>query len=217
MTLAFRKLSDLAESYYARQKCEYHNFEHAKNVVAVVKFLMQRPSDALLLAALWHDAVYIPRAKNDANEYASSAVLNYEFEKLRKAGVSDLEDEEMVGAACGMIERTRLSVHLMHIEFWDCQPGGKNESSAILLDADLSSLAAPYEVFVQNQRNIILENFADVNKASHVASANFLSGLAMVRRKIFHTPIARSAFEDLAQANIERYRTDCDSGAILEI
>jgi len=211
----FQKLSDQAEIYYWRSKREYHNYGHAKNVAAVVKTLKQNPSDALVLAALWHDAVYFPQAKESANEYASAAALNYEFQQLRKDGVTKPEDEKMVSDACYMIERTRVSVHLIPIELWDCQPGEKKEELAILLDADLSSLASPYHDFVLNQRNIILENYAEVNAASHIVSANFLSGLASARQKIFHTKAGRSYFEELAQSNIKRYRDECVSGEIM--
>jgi len=79
----------------------------------------------------------------------------------------------------------------------------------------LSSLASPYHDFVLNQRNIILENYAEVNAASHIVSANFLSGLASARQKIFHTKAGRSYFEELAQSNIKRYRDECVSGEIM--
>ena len=73
---------------------------------------------------------------------------------------------------------------------------------AILLDADLSSLAAPYGKFVENQHNIIRENGGEVNAENCKKSAKFLSSFVRCRKNIYHTDKARELWEASARVNI---------------
>jgi predicted metal-dependent HD superfamily phosphohydrolase len=73
---------------------------------------------------------------------------------------------------------------------------------AILLDADLSSLASTWSTFEQNQHNIILENGGTLTKQNLQKCGQFLRRFLHVRDCIYHTDGARERWEADAVTNI---------------
>ena len=165
----------------------YHNIKHADRVVETALQLTENPSLELIIAARWHDAVYIPGSSH--NERASADALLDSY-MIYKAFIPELED--IIRWSCVMIESTRVFNHLI----------GRREfgGMGILLDADLASLADPYEQFLENQRNILRENHIDPTHLTK--SAQFLVKFLSCREKIYHTDKARELFEDKARKNI---------------
>jgi predicted metal-dependent HD superfamily phosphohydrolase len=185
----------------------YHNYEHASIVTKAAHTLTNNePSLALLIAAIWHDAVYFPNAGSDANERCSSAALCNEARKIARSVELSKETKDAVNKAQDLIEYTAVKYH-MH----ETRIGGE---LAILLDADLSSLAVPYSRFVDNQHNIIRENGGVVNPENCKKSAEFLVQLSKCRKYIYHTDKARELWEDKAQSNILDWRNVNDIGGI---
>lgn len=182
----------------------YHNWGHANLVgAAVYEMTDHAPSDSLVLAAFWHDAVYVPGAGEDANERCSAAALmmvaaDYAISK---------EDKETLVRAKSLILGTSIEWHLI-----DQRLTGDH---AILLDADLSSLAQPYDKFVTTQISIIEEAGGTFGQ-HHAQSAAFLKQfLARPNRKfIYHTAYGREHWEVTARANIERYAAEVDNKSV---
>jgi predicted metal-dependent HD superfamily phosphohydrolase len=174
---------------------KYHNLHHALDVVKAVYELTEMPSLALLFAAKWHDAVYVPKAGGDSNERCSSAALNVCYQKQRE--FESQENMMVIEGAQDLIVNTDVATHLSTERI-------PQSDLAILLDADLSSLAADWPVFIQNQKDIISENFGTWPK-DQLASAAFLKQFLTVRTSIYHTDKARELWEADARQNILKY------------
>jgi len=187
------QIIDEARRYYDFNWMDrhYHNWAHALAVVGGVQVISGTPSPELMLAAYWHDAVYIPGAGSDANERCSAAALNHAV-KFYKTN----ENAEVIEKAAQLIRCTSVDHHLtcLHI----------NGDLGILLDADLFPLCLPYEDFVENQIKIIAENGGTYEEHKS-QSAEFLKQFLECREFIYHTDLARSKWEHQARANIERY------------
>ncbi len=186
------RLRFAAQAYYNFNYLgrNYHNLDHADRVW---KELGPHASLAAQIAAIWHDAIYIPRGK--ANEQASSDALTYEWVRMNIA-----LDIPVLHAANKLIEGTTVSNHLR------TDPVESSSDLALLLDADLASLADDYEMFVNNQANIILENGGDPTRMeARVMCGNFLGAFLTCRPFIYHTDKGRNEHEYKAKDNIRRY------------
>jgi predicted metal-dependent HD superfamily phosphohydrolase len=183
------KLRDAAKPWYMfnAEARHYHNWEHARKVAVAVWTINPNPSDELVLAAWWHDAVYVPNAGADANERCSAAAL------VQVAGDADVV---MIGRAADLIRHTSMEYHMT----W----GRMYDDIGILLDADLSSWAGTYKEFCQQQDNILLEN-PGATKQDTVA---FLQQMMGCRDRIFHTDYARKHWEQEALDNIHWFIFD---------
>jgi predicted metal-dependent HD superfamily phosphohydrolase len=170
----------------------YHNWSHAYAVTRALS-VFGAPSDALYLAAMWHDVVYIPKSK--INEKASADALAYEWQR------HDIHGSLItLGEACNLIELTAVADHLRH----DAIPSESN--LAKLLDCDLKSLGCGYDEFLQNQNHIIMENNGDTSNIEHHEMAgNFLKNFLTCRTHIYHTDYFRRNYETYARQNITRY------------
>lgn len=178
-----------ADKFYALE-LEYHNIRHANRVVETVCQLTEVPSVELLLAARWHDAIYIPGSL--VNEAASGDALLYTYRRFQ----NDISlTSAVIEGAMDLIRKTTVSHHLTFFQ----QTG----DLAILLDADLVALADDYETFCYNQQDILFENL--LTSASFDKSALFLRKFLTCRDKIYHTDKGRELFEEKARSNIERF------------
>jgi predicted metal-dependent HD superfamily phosphohydrolase len=172
----------------------YHNYQHAKNVMASCAVITEIPSESLILAALWHDAVYIPAARNGVNENASAAALTHDFNR----GIT-VCSIPVLHHATRLIEHTTVENHFSTDLY------GIPELD-VLLDADLSSLAYDYTEFETAQYNILRENHFDpIVKHSRARTCNFLEALASTRKHIYRTDKARELYEEQAHYNINRF------------
>ena len=175
---------------------KYHNLHHANTVCRAIYDIVEAPSMALLMAAKWHDAVYVPLAGSDANERCSAAALESCYRKLGEFNTP--ESREIIDTAKNLILKTTVAHHLTderNVYF---------PLEAALVDADLSSLATDYEPFIQNQKDIVTENYG-IYENDKRKSAEFLKQFLTVRSHIYHTDKARELWESKARANIERY------------
>ena len=205
MTILKTDLSVLrtaAQGVYSYACNDYHNWEHACRVAETTKLLMltelAEHNDAVYIAAIWHDAIYFAGANEGVNENASAAAL-----KSAWHGYQISEDYSILTEAMYLIEHTSISNHLVPEAY------KANKLLPILLDADLSALADSYELFVQNQTAIIIENFGDAGtKEAHQKCGAFLSKFLTVRPFIYHTTTARNLYETKAKANITKYLQD---------
>lgn len=202
---ALYPLIDRAIQYYEFNSSmrQYHDIEHARNVIRDARILTDgAPSIGLMLAAMWHDAVYFPGVANNANELASAAALGNEAHLLNQT--TELSEYHMleVRRAIEMIERTTVQHHLSS----DLVTG----DMAVLLDSDLGALACDWPEFLDNQRGIIIENRGRVqDDESWIQCAKFLRRLMNSREYIYHTAMAREKYEALAHKNIQDLCDNC--------
>lgn len=189
-----RMLWDDAARWYKLPRRHYHNLTHADAVATALVIPLSEVSPTLLLAARWHDAVYIPGAANGANEEASAAALLH-VARERGYGL------ELPSAAAELIRQTTIRDHLRTTK--------AHGDIAMLLDADLSGLATNYPKFVANQKAIYQEHAGlRANRNSLAGSAEWLHALTTRRPYIFHTDVARACWEKAARNNIRAFVTE---------
>ena len=198
----FNLLKSVAQEYYsygAKYK-SYHNWEHGTSVADTTTLILSAECPefydvSIVLAAIWHDAVYIAGAGEAINEYASAAALTHTWNNYFIQ-----EDPTILQRATRIIPLTSIGNHLISQNITDDLP------HQILMDADLSSLSIDYEDFINNQAHIIIENNGNPDsKEDRNKCAKFLNMLATARPYIYHTTTARNWYEAKALKNIARY------------
>jgi len=171
---------------------QYHNYAHALAVMDAVQEINSEAPLSWMVAALYHDAVYVPGAGSDSNERCSAAALAVDWEKCRFD-----KNHPVLVPAQNLIRRTSIKNHLMSIEL------DPLSDLATLLDADLVALTSDLDVFVQLQCNIVIENGGNVDEESLGKCATFLKQFLEVRDNIYHTEYARTNWEAKARFNIQ--------------
>lgn len=182
--------AELITAYHAPIR-HYHTLVHALQVATVAKQLMimseaacdyERVMD-VYLAGLWHDAIYTPGNPN--NELASAGLFS-----------SHYPGRENVAR---LISKTTIADHLIEKPV-DIQ-------LACLLDADVLSLSAPFEKFMENNENILRE----IGGGNHAMSSAFL--MQFVNKKsIYRTPHCIEHHEEAARRNIRSYHYSSTQG-----
>ncbi len=186
-------LWDAAACWYKTPKRHYHTSTHA-NAVAQRVLNMGHNESEILLAARWHDAVYVPGAPEGVNEQASASALLH-IAKVQKLSTLQLA---IVQQACELILQTRMNMHMTSLQVTE-------PLTATLLDADLASLADDYSGFAAHQRHIIWEQTGVKPTAeSMAAAAAWLTSFLSCREFIFHTAMGRS-LEAPSRDNIARF------------
>lgn len=199
-------LWDRAAPYYRAHAHmrPYHNTAHANRVASATFLLASVPSSAQLLAARWHDAVYVPGSP--LNEQCSAEALHYHAHTLG-LGADALQ---VVHQACVLIRGTTVE---RHSASYFVLRGTKHADLTTLLDADLCSLADPWRTFVAHQHHLAREQLGPIGYAQIDARAVALdrgarwlcNTLGAARQHIYYTPHARHHWEERARANIRRW------------
>lgn len=195
-------LSSVAHNYYWNPALTYHNWNHVQAMLTSYQKLWGTPHPEMHMAIVWHDAVYVPRAPDRANEDLSALAFRHEY--ARRFADTSVLDVEFV---CEMIRATCVSNHVAP----DYKPVSKY--IARLLDVDLNSLATDYQAFVTTQDLGILEQKGALDLVNIDAyrgrRAEFLMQFVADERPfIYHTTEAREAFEERARYNILRYNDE---------
>jgi predicted metal-dependent HD superfamily phosphohydrolase len=162
----------------------YHTVTHVAWVLRAVDELLgaERVSDvdAVRVAAIFHDAIYDPRAADNEARSADLAVR-----AMRALGWS--------AQRSASVERLILAT-AVH------EPSGTDD--AVLLDADLSILGAPspaYEAYVRAVR----EEYAHIDDDGWRLGRAAVLGRFLARDWIFSTPTARRRLEVQARHNLD--------------
>lgn len=176
-------LERLITRHRERQR-RYHRIEHVESVVRLVAELaLTEPVtdiDAVIAAALYHDAIYEPM--HPANERASARLARRDLASL---GWSDARCQA-VGA---MVEATKT-----HLDAVDTD-------TAVLFDADLAILAADptdYSAYVSRVR----DEYGHLDDAEWAAGRATAMQAFVDRSKIFSTATGRDRWEQQARRNI---------------
>lgn len=174
------------ESLYNQDWRAYHNFTHVMRVIRhLMKFLKVRETvnpQALMLAAIFHDAIYVPGQKGSEE---ASALLLASF----NLGAESQE-------AMRLIRLTEAHT-----------PAEDDIDGIMLCDADLLDLSDP-EIHEVNSFNIKIETTVflanqgveDVDRLWHEGRKKWLEGF-LERPKIYHGP-EMDALEKTARKNL---------------
>ncbi|MEM1186578.1 MAG: hypothetical protein AAGI53_16435 [Planctomycetota bacterium] len=175
----FRALDGL----HAVPRRPYHGLSHVMQTLGALDELTgDQPPAAAELALWFHDAICVPAG--DSNEERSAAVLD-------SIGPSIGVDAATLGDATRAILATKR-----HREVAD-------EVARLVVDADLSILGQPTDVY-ERYAGAIRAEYGAFGDAEYAAGrASFLEGL-LARNPIFLTGAGVSLYEGRARANIER-------------
>lgn len=172
----------LLDRHQESHRC-YHGVNHIVAVLEVLDSALELPSPlppSLTLAAFFHDAIYDPQAAD--NEAASAVLARQELHRL-------WVPTPIVNATMAIIEAT--ANHIPDDTPW----------CAEFLDADLSILGAPEEIYQRYVEGI-------QHEYAHVAPDDFRTGRARIlsgfleRDQLYFTAAGRAAFEAAARRNI---------------
>lgn len=150
--LNYQDIKSLARSYY--RDLPYHNFSHALNVMQKCQELIKRSNkyrvkvneDAILIAALFHDAGYADKTDRISKEEHSA----------------DIAEEELVKLGCAKdfiekVKKTIISTRYNEIP--------KTPEEKILRAADLSGFAGDYDKFLGNNK-LLKREYEQLNEVS---------------------------------------------------
>lgn len=162
---------------------KYHGRTHLLAVLEALDKLTapERPPRTVLLAAWFHDAVYLGIAGED--EEASARLAE---ERLEDAGLPGDEVDEVA-------RLVRMTA--------DHRPDPDDGPAALLSDADLSVLGGGTDEYARYLA-AVRQDFA------HIGDADFAAGRAAVVRQLldldplFHTARGRELWEDAARRNL---------------
>jgi predicted metal-dependent HD superfamily phosphohydrolase len=180
-------LLDELEQAYAQRGRHYHNLDH---IAALIDLLDRhwdsvRNRDALELAILFHDAIYLPTRSD--NEAASAALAR---DRLTQLGIGE--------ALIGEVERLILATrHGTSPADADSDP-----DLALLLDLDLSILAAEHATYAAYAAAIRRE-YAVVPDAIYRPGRRRVLAEFLNRPRIYATPHLHDLWEATARTNLE--------------
>jgi predicted metal-dependent HD superfamily phosphohydrolase len=176
-----------AQEAYASPGRHYHTWNHVLDCVEKLRSMPCEEPRAVLLALVFHDAVYA--AGHEDNEAKSAQLASEVLRAHSDLGPAELERTE------AMILATQTHV----------PPPGASRDLCVTLDIDMSILGAPpdrYDAYVEGVR---LEYTPAVVTAEQFAEgrAGFLARLLELP-SIFSTVEGRGRWEGAARANIAR-------------
>ena len=197
--------------YYKYTRLAYHNFQHIVTVLKSIGTLTNdfRDTDIkyaeLILAACYHDAVYIPGCAY--NEDLAAKAFSKEHDDLRlEIGQHYTLDHYLVE---DLIISTKVSNHLTthHLQSMEVK---------VLMDADLASLAYNYVHFRENNKRIISENLVNGESItiSKLIECNDFLQLFAKKDFIYRTIRGRSLGEHIARENISALQRNLSSSVI---
>jgi predicted metal-dependent HD superfamily phosphohydrolase len=176
-----RVVTDLLDRHRQPHR-RYHTVEHVAEVLDALDALGP-PSDAVALAAWFHDCVYDPTARPGDNEGASAAVAVAELSRLAV-------DERLVGEVARLVRLT--ASHAV-------DPG--DDDGELLVDADLAILAAPPERYRRYVEAVRAEYGHVDDVAWRVGRSAFVEGM-LARPRLFNTETARQRLDATARVNL---------------
>src|SRR5271170_6547335 len=168
---------------YGEPHRRYHTWSHIGACFDAAEYLTPLPiSQEIVLALLYHDAVYFPFAKD--NEEQSAMLLVIEG---RRAGL----DVGLLKKSAAMILATEHA------------SSPESEDACIVVDADLSILGTDEATF-DRYENAIREEYKAVHDEAFAAGRRKVMQSFLDREWIFSTRIGRAIWEETARANIKR-------------
>jgi predicted metal-dependent HD superfamily phosphohydrolase len=180
-----RELGAQLVAAYGHPERRYHDHRHLAEVLERVHELAAEGEDfdrlAVVLAAWFHDGVYDgePDAERRSAAWAEEALAG-------------LVEQEVVDEVVRLVLLTELH-----------RPDDADRNGCVLSDADLAILAAPAERYAEYVASV-REEYAHVPDADFAAGRSAILRDLLAKPHLFHTAHARSSWEALARANVER-------------
>lgn len=172
-------LRDRLKAAYDEPVRAYHNLTHLTEVLARLAELGAGDDAEVVLAAWFHDAVYVGRGDDEERS-------------------ARLAETELAGEAVDAAEVARL-VRLTAGH----RPAPGDTRGALLSDADLAVLAAPPERYADYLAGVRREHASAPDSEFARGRAAVLADL-LAKPTLFHTPYARVHWEDRARGNLAR-------------
>ena len=175
---------DALVARYREPHRRYHDLSHLTACLRVLdgaRSLTTRPAE-VLAALLFHDAVYVPLAKDNEAKSAELAA-----EVLARAGAPD----EVIARIARMILATRAHA------------AADDADTALMLDVDLSILAAEEVAFDAYERGVREEHEAIDDARFAAGRAAFVRDL-LARPRLFATDAMHERLDAAARANLKR-------------
>ncbi len=166
---------------YAEPQRHYHTWAHVLACFDARDSLTRASSPEVDLALLFHDAVYVPLARDNEDKSADLLV-----EEGRRAWLDD-----------AMLLRAR---ELVAVTKHDAEPAG-SEEACIVVDADLSILGADGPAFATYERDVRSE-YAMVDDAAYAAGRRAVLQGFLARPTIYATRRGQQLWEASARANM---------------
>jgi predicted metal-dependent HD superfamily phosphohydrolase len=174
---------------YSESHRFYHNVPHPIEMFETAREMGQALTPAQKLAVLFHDWDYTPGAPQGDNERASAQTLLRLTQEDPRLRAYAPHAEEAAQIILDTINHKKASL----------------PSSALVLDLDLSRLAAAWPTYQQHTESLRQEmrtvNVADA--AFNAGVSGFYRGM-LERDLIFHTPEGQARFEAAARQNMTR-------------
>jgi predicted metal-dependent HD superfamily phosphohydrolase len=197
--LVYKGITFFPDQYYNSNHVYYHTLEHAENVIQEIyeyyltskgtKHLQETYLFYIIMAALWHDSVYVVGYPEGMNEELSA----YALESAVYQNKNFCFDIEVI---TNMIKQTSIKDH-MNIS--------KNSIQNVLLDADLASLGKDWNTFYNNNISIMKEhNISCFSFSTMKPQAEFLKKLMDSRKTIYRTKYFIDKYEKQARMNINK-------------
>lgn len=194
----------IAQELYKIGTRHYHTFEHALDVLGRVdkfeKILGYHNYEAVRVAALFHDAVYVVGAPPHENETSSAEAMKKAMYQANQT-TEILELINIIDDAHNLIMAT--SLHMTHQRFfheWD---------TMVFMDCDMLGFAATWEGFQRNNAQIDAE-FASAptydEEKYKIGRVEFL--MKLYKKGIFRSPYIKATYEETALSNIRMYLKD---------
>jgi predicted metal-dependent HD superfamily phosphohydrolase len=176
----------VVESLYAHPERHYHTLDHVAACLAHLDAFRRHAEDpdAVEYALFLHDAVYVPRRKdNEARSAAVAAML-----------------ADHLGARAGLADAAaRLIAATAHAHPPDA---ASDPDAALIVDLDLSILAADAERYDDYAVAIRREHSYADDAAYRVGRCAFLRSM-LSRSKVYGTAVVREKFESAARRNLK--------------
>ena len=167
-TTATAIIADLVKRYSEPHR-HWHTSKHLEQMLSTLAEWCDKPDPALILATLFHDAVYV--AGYHTNEELSAALAEKQLTFINAP-------QQVIRKVQSMILATRS-----HSVVTD-------QNTALLIDADLAILGAPADIY-RSYSAAIRREHADISPARYrIGRIRFLLG-CVIRPRLFQTPWGR--------------------------
>lgn len=177
---------------YGEPQRHYHTLKHIAQMLTVADRLRDLATDpwAVELAIWLHDLVYDPRRSDNEEQSAELAGAQLTALELSPETVSRIQT---------LILATK-----------DHQAEG-DPDTAVLIDADLAGLAAPWETFAE-QGNEIAQEYAHLPAAVYRAARARVLRSFLDRPQIYQTEAMRQCCQVAARRNLARAIAELEAG-----
>jgi len=173
-----------AINLYTSNGCQYHTLTHIiETLLSLEKHKhLAHDLDALSIALLFHDAIYIP--KNNDNEMNSALLASKELSSINV-------NKELIDCVCSLILATTHKK----------QPVDKDE--ALIIDIDLLIFASSQERFLKYENQIRAE-YSFFPKKDYLEKRIEILNQFLSKKYIYNTQEIRVNNEKTARENIKK-------------